>query len=61
MPLAIGIGVGLSKLPNPPAAVDPYPDSSSDDLAGPPLELITADGVYLMTADGYYLGVPAHG
>jgi hypothetical protein len=33
-------------------------DSSSDDLFGPPVEFVTADGVFFVTADGVYFGVP---
>lgn len=53
MPLAIGVGVGL-RYYQPPTSED-------DALSGPPLELVTLDGVYLITADGAYLGVPDNG
>ena len=36
-------------------------DTGQDPLAGPPIALITKDGVYLITKDGKYLGVPANG
>lgn len=53
MPISVGIGVGLSNYQP--------PTSEEDALSGPPLELITLDGVYLITADGLYLGVPDNG
>ena len=32
-----------------------------DPLAGPPIELVTENGVYLITADGNFIGVPFNG
>jgi hypothetical protein len=32
-------------------------NGSVDPLAGPPLELVTEDGIYLLTEDGNYIGV----
>ena len=31
--------------------------AENDPLDGPPLELVTEDGLYLLTEDGNYLGV----
>ena len=36
-------------------------DGETDPLAGPPIELVTEDGVYLMTEDGNFIGVPFNG
>ena len=58
MPLAVGIGIGLqyAQAPVVDQSVDSN-DSSSDDLFGPPVEFVTADGVFFVTADGVYFGV----
>lgn len=37
----------------------PWAASVRDPLAGPPIELVTEDGVYFVTADGVYFGVSA--
>ena len=36
-------------------------DEETDPLAGPPIELVTEDGVHLMTEDGNFIGVPFNG
>ena len=36
-------------------------EEETDPLAGPPIELVTEDGVYLMTEDGNFIGVPFNG
>jgi hypothetical protein len=62
MPLAVGIGVGLQHVQVPVVdqsvdSNDSSYDSSSDGLFGPPVEFVTADGVFFVTADGVYFGV----
>lgn len=39
----------------------PWAASARDPLAGPPIELVTEDGVYLITEDGNFIGVPFNG
>jgi hypothetical protein len=46
MPISLGVGIGLQ-----------YAQPKEDEFIGPPVELITEDGLYLTTEDGKYLGV----
>ena len=53
--------LALTRLTWLPWAALPREEEETDPLAGPPIELVTEDGVYLITEDGNFIGVPFNG